>query len=113
MCSNSAINSKQSSANKESTSSSSPSKDEVTTEAWKMSLQRKEQEGQQKHWKDNNDPNSSQLPSFVEALTPAQQFVVLSSCMFLFFGVHNLLQEAIMKVPGFEGVMLSYMEVLG
>lgn len=64
-------------------------------------------------WKNKNDTTSSQLPSWIEALPPPQQFVVISGSMFLFFGVHNLLQEAIMKVPGFEGVMLTYMEVLG
>lgn len=61
-----------------------------------------------------NKNNYTKLPEFIEAMPPSQQFVILSGSMFLFFGVHNLLQEAIMKVPGFEhGVMLSYMEVLG
>ncbi len=64
-------------------------------------------------WKNKNDEVSSQFPSWIEALPASQQFVILSGSMFLFFGVHNLLQEAIMKVPGFEGVMLTYMEVLG
>ena len=59
---------------------------------------------------DNNKNTYTKLPEFIEAMPPSQQFVILSSSMFLFFG----LQEAIMKVPGFEhGVMLSYMEVLG
>lgn len=46
-------------------------------------------------------------------LTPRQQFLALTITMFLFFGVHNILQEAMMKVPGFNGIMLSYMEVVG
>lgn len=34
--------------------------------------------------------------------------------MFLFFGIHNYLQEAIINVPGFKyGVMLGFMEVFG
>jgi len=34
--------------------------------------------------------------------------------LFLFFGIHNLLQEAIMSFPGFRwGMMLGYLEVLG
>ena len=65
-------------------------------------------------WKDNKDEKSSQLPAFIEIMNPSQQFMVLAFGMFFFFGIHNLLQEGIMKVPGFEhGVMLSYMEVLG
>jgi len=51
--------------------------------------------------------------SFFESLTAAQQFALLGLGMFLFFGAHNVLQEAIMKVPGFSfGVMLGYLEVL-
>jgi hypothetical protein len=65
-------------------------------------------------WKNKNDASTNQIPAFLEVLPQSQQFVILSCSMFLFFGAHNLLQEAIMKVPGFEhGVMLSYMEVLG
>ena len=49
-----------------------------------------------------------------ESLPRTQQFVLLTFGMFLFFGLHNVLQEAMMKVEGFEyGVMLGYMEVLG
>ena len=41
-------------------------------------------------------------------------FLLLTFCMFLFFGIHNFLQEAIMNVPGFKfGVMLGFMEVFG
>lgn len=46
-------------------------------------------------------------------ITPRIKFFLLSGTMFIFFGIHNILQEAMMKVPGFNGVMLSYMEVLG
>ena len=49
-----------------------------------------------------------------ESLPPQLQFALLTISMFLFFGVHNLLQEAMMRIPGFKhGVMLGYMEVLG
>ncbi|EEC45098.1 predicted protein [Phaeodactylum tricornutum CCAP 1055/1] len=42
------------------------------------------------------------------------QFAVLACAVFLFFGLHNFLQEAIMNVEGFHrGVMLGYTEVLG
>jgi len=50
-----------------------------------------------------------------ERLTPRVQFAVLVHGVFLFFGTHNYLQEAIMRVDGFKtyGVMLGYFEVLG
>ena len=51
--------------------------------------------------------------AFLPPLSSTQQFLLLSSTMFVFFGLHNILQEAMMKVPGFHGVMLAYMEVLG
>lgn len=58
--------------------------------------------------------SSSSLPSGFESLSPATQFLILGSGVFLFFGLHNYLQEAIMAVPGFKfGVMLGYTEVLG
>lgn len=42
------------------------------------------------------------------------QFALLAVGVFLFFGVHNYLQEAIMSVPGWHfGVMLGYWEVFG
>lgn len=50
---------------------------------------------------------------FLESLSSIQQFLLLTTVMFVFFGLHNILQEAMMKVPGFRGVMLAYMEVLG
>ena len=50
----------------------------------------------------------------IEGLSPPLQFAVLACGVFFFFGVHNLLQEAMMNVPGFNfGVMLGYMEVFG
>lgn len=43
-----------------------------------------------------------------------KELLFLSIIMFICFGIHNLLQEAIMKIPGFTyGMMLGYMEVLG
>lgn len=50
----------------------------------------------------------------IDALSPIQQFLILGCGVFVFFGTHNVLQEAMMKIPGFEfGVMLGYMEVVG
>lgn len=50
----------------------------------------------------------------IDALSPIQQFIILGCGVFIFFGTHNVLQEAMMKIPGFEfGVMLGYMEVVG
>mmetsp|Transcript_16697 Transcript_16697/g.23666 ORF Transcript_16697/g.23666 Transcript_16697/m.23666 type:complete len:386 (+) Transcript_16697:159-1316(+) len=49
-----------------------------------------------------------------ESLTSSQQLALLSLGMFVFFGAHNILQEAIMKIPGFtHGIMLGYFEVVG
>jgi adenosine 3'-phospho 5'-phosphosulfate transporter B3 len=49
-----------------------------------------------------------------EGLPPNFQFITLVLGVFLFFGVHNFLQEAIMHVDGFSyGVMLGYFEVTG
>lgn len=57
---------------------------------------------------------SPQKGGMLASLPPGQQFVILAILMFLFFGVHNVLQEAIMKFEGFTyGVMLGYMEVVG
>lgn len=53
------------------------------------------------------------LTSIFEALSPSFQFSILAGGMFVFFGIHNILQEAMMKVPGFPGVMLGWMEVVG
>lgn len=50
----------------------------------------------------------------LDALSPTLQFSLLACGVFCFFGTHNILQEAMMKIPGFEfGVMLGYMEVVG
>eukprot|EP00978_Attheya_sp_CCMP212_P019966 scaffold56715_cov36-Attheya_sp.AAC.1 len=49
-----------------------------------------------------------------ETLGTTTQFTILSVVMFISFGVHNVLQEAMLKLEGFTyGVMLGYMEVLG
>lgn len=50
----------------------------------------------------------------IDKLSKPMQFALLGSGVFFFFGIHNILQEAMMKVPGFNfGVMLGYMEVIG
>jgi len=49
-----------------------------------------------------------------KSLSPTSQFALLSVSMIILFSIHNVLQEAIMKLPNFKyGVMLGYMEVLG
>lgn len=59
------------------------------------------------------DPLQSTMGSF-DDLPGGAQFVSLVCGVFFFFGLHNLLQEAIMNVPDFKyGVMLGYFEVLG
>lgn len=71
--------------------------------------------------KQSHSPNASSmskkskffLTSMFEALSPSLQFCILAGAMFIFFGIHNILQEAMMKVPGFPGVMLGWMEVVG
>jgi len=48
------------------------------------------------------------------SLSKSIQLILLTVGMFIFFGTHNILQEAIMKLPDFNyGVMLGYMEVVG
>lgn len=64
----------------------------------------------------NNNSNHvcGKLCRRLEDLPPSTQFAALACGVFFFFGLHNLLQEAIMAVPDFHyGVMLGYMEVLG
>jgi hypothetical protein len=62
----------------------------------------------------NSKENSLLDFKMFESLSPQLQFALLTMSMFLFFGVHNILQEAMMRIPGFKhGVMLGYMEVLG
>jgi hypothetical protein len=52
---------------------------------------------------------------FLETLPAPAHFAVLATCVFLFFGAHNYLQEAISRMEGFEGLgsMLGYLEVVG
>jgi hypothetical protein len=60
------------------------------------------------------EQEAPQANSWLDNLTPSVQFSVLACGVFLFFGCHNYLQEAMMNVPGFKfGVMLGYLEVLG
>ena len=52
--------------------------------------------------------------SLLDGMSPTVQFGVLAFGVFLFFGLHNFLQEAITTIPGFHfGVMLGFLEVLG
>ena len=54
------------------------------------------------------------LSSKLETLPHSVQFITLALCVFLFFGIHNVLQEAMINTEGFKfGVMLGWMEVLG
>ena len=63
---------------------------------------------------EDGTPPPTQKASFIDSLPETSQFVILSFLMFLFFGAHNVLQEAMTALPGFEyGVMLGYMEVIG
>ena len=49
-----------------------------------------------------------------ESLSKSMQLILLTLGMLVFFGTHNILQEAITKIPNFKfGVMLGYMEVIG
>ena len=72
----------------------------------------KEEVGNQKDESKETLPlHQHQLPAPSKS---SKELALLSILMFIFFGVHNLLQEAIMKTPGFSyGMMLGYMEVLG
>ena len=61
-----------------------------------------------------DDNDCEKCLNFFDKLPSSHQLLILSISMFIFFGMHNVLQEAIMKIPGFtHGVMLGYMEVLG
>ena len=54
------------------------------------------------------------IQSIFDDLSPHHQLLVLGFLLFFFFGIHNLLQEAIMALEGFKwGIMLGYFEVLG
>jgi hypothetical protein len=51
---------------------------------------------------------------YFDSLPPLAQFFILSFLTFLFFGAHNVLQEAMVALPGFDfAMMLGYMEVIG
>ncbi len=62
---------------------------------------------------DTETSASKKRASIFDSLNQWQQFVLLTCTMFVFFGLHNILQEAMMRFEGFHGVMLGYMEVLG
>jgi len=50
----------------------------------------------------------------VDSLSPSMEFAFLVVGVFVFFGIHNFLQEAIMHLPNFKfGSILGYTEVLG
>jgi adenosine 3'-phospho 5'-phosphosulfate transporter B3 len=54
------------------------------------------------------------LSNKLDALPRSVQFIILALFVFLFFGIHNILQEAMTNTEGFKfGVMLGWMEVLG
>jgi adenosine 3'-phospho 5'-phosphosulfate transporter B3 len=54
------------------------------------------------------------LSNKLDALPRSVQFVIMALFVFLFFGIHNVLQEAMINTEGFKfGVMLGWMEVLG
>uniref|UniRef100_A0A7S2PXH6 Sugar phosphate transporter domain-containing protein n=1 Tax=Skeletonema marinoi TaxID=267567 RepID=A0A7S2PXH6_9STRA len=56
----------------------------------------------------------SLLGNKIEALPRTIQFITLALSVFFFFGIHNVLQEAMINTEGFTfGVMLGWMEVLG
>ena len=62
----------------------------------------------------NQNNMGSLLSNKIDALPKAVQFVILALCVFFFFGIHNVLQEAMINTEGFTfGVMLGWMEVLG
>lgn len=62
----------------------------------------------------NQNNMGSLLKNKIDALPKAAQFVILTLCVFFFFGIHNVLQEAMINTEGFTfGVMLGWMEVLG
>ena len=79
-----------------------------------LSLKRRTRRRQQQYIMTEQDIVIVQTNQWFERLSPSVQLTVLSCGVFLFFGVHNYLQEAIMHIPGFHfGVMLGYLEVLG
>jgi hypothetical protein len=61
-----------------------------------------------------NHINHAHLGGGFDSQSSTVQFTILAFGVFLFFGLHNYLQEAIMSVPGWHfGVMLGYWEVFG
>ena len=61
-----------------------------------------------------NNNMGSLLSNKIETLPKAVQFITLALAVFFFFGIHNVLQEAMINTEGFTfGVMLGWMEVLG
>jgi solute carrier family 35 (adenosine 3'-phospho 5'-phosphosulfate transporter), member B3 len=57
---------------------------------------------------------STSWSDFFDRLPSSMQFSILVAAVCLFFGLHNLLQEAIMQQMQHQfGVMLGYTEVLG
>mmetsp|Transcript_13631 Transcript_13631/g.22403 ORF Transcript_13631/g.22403 Transcript_13631/m.22403 type:complete len:464 (+) Transcript_13631:144-1535(+) len=66
------------------------------------------------HLNKNANNMGSLLSNKVETLPKAVQFITLALAVFFFFGIHNVLQEAMINTEGFTfGVMLGWMEVLG
>lgn len=66
----------------------------------------------------NDNPGTNDigaiLSSRIDVLPRAVQFISLAVCVFFFFGIHNVIQEAMINTEGFTfGVMLGWMEVLG
>jgi adenosine 3'-phospho 5'-phosphosulfate transporter B3 len=62
----------------------------------------------------NQNNMGSLLSNKIDALPKAAQFIILALCVFFFFGIHNVLQEAMINTEGFTfGVILGWMEVLG
>lgn len=54
------------------------------------------------------------LSKKIDDLPRPFQFIALGLCVFFWFGIHNVLQEAMINTEGFTfGVMLGWMEVLG
>ena len=62
----------------------------------------------------NTNNIGSILSDKLDVLPKSIQFICLALCVFFFFGIHNVLQEAMINTEGFTfGVMLGWMEVLG
>lgn len=55
------------------------------------------------------------MDRLTQTLPEPLRFIVLAGCVFLFFGAHNYLQEAISRMDGFQGLgsILGYLEVVG